>query len=108
MTSRHWGSNIPIFCQTEGTSEVPPLTCQFPFEYKEKAYYECVQGVFGDNDYWCPTEWDDNNQPNHWGRCGENCPSSEIRNGGNGSPLPPWITVISPKFASKLNSVDDL
>ena len=58
-------------------------------------------GDYGDDEYWCPTELDPDNQPYNWGRCGENCPSSEIRNGGNGD-----SAVISPKFASKLNSID--
>ena len=74
-----------------------PRTCQFPFEYKEKTYYECVHGLFGDYDYWCPTELDPDNQPYNWGRCGENCPSSNFRNGDSGD-----STAISPKFASKL------
>ena len=102
-TSMHWGSNIPVLCQTEGIREIPPLTCQFPFEYKEKTYYECVYGLFRGQYYWCPTKLDYNNQPLSWGHCGENCPTSNFRNGDNGD-----SKVISPKFASKLNSVDSL
>ena len=97
-TSRHWGSNIPVYCETEST-EHPSSPCIFPYEYKGKMFYECIHGLFGYYDYddWCPTELDPDNQPNNWGRCGENCPSSNFRNGDSGD-----STAISPKFASKL------
>ena len=35
-------------------------------------------GLFGDDNFWCPTELDPDNQPFNWGRCGENCPRSGI------------------------------
>ena len=101
-TSMHWGSNIPVFCQTVGNWENYPLTCQFPFEYKEKTYYECVKGLFGDYDhnFWCPTVLDPDNQPDNWERCGENCPSSNFRE-IPGDYSSSWT--IYPRFASKLN-----
>ena len=102
ITSRHWGSNIPVNCRTEHHPYLGS-PCIFPFEYKEKTYYECIPKIFGNNDnnYWCPTELDFNDQPYNWGRCGENCPSSKIRIGENS-------TDISPKFTSKLNLFDGL
>ena len=73
-------------------------SCIFPYEYKGKTYYECIEKIFGyDENYWCPIELDDNDQPNNWGRCGENCPSSRLRNGYKGHSF-------SPKFASKFDS----
>ena len=80
-------------------------SCIFPYEYKGKTYYECIQKIFGNGDenYWCPTELDYNNQPNNWGRCGENCPSSRLRNGYKDINGYKWGN-ISPKFASKFNS----
>ena len=101
-TSRHWGSNIPVNCDTEST-EHPSSPCIFPYEYKGKMFYECIHGLFGYYDYddWCPTELDGNNQPHNWGRCGENCPSSTSRNNQDYYDS----TDISPKFASKLNFI---
>ena len=105
----HWGSNIPVNCETESTDYLGP-PCIFPFEYKGKTYYECIQKIFGNNDnnYWCPTELDfNNNQPYNWGRCGPNCPSSYHPYHHE------WVkdynsTAISPKFTSKLNFFDGL
>ena len=51
-----------------------------------------------DDNFWCPTVLDLDNQPYNWGRCGENCPSSRLRNGQKGH------STISPKFASKFHS----
>ena len=95
-TLKHWGSNTPVNCETEST-EYPSSQCIFPYEYKGKTYYGCVQGLFGDQDYnfWCPTDLDYDNQPNNWGRCGENCPSSYFRYDYDS-------TAISQKFTSKL------
>ena len=109
-TERHWGSNIPVNCETEnidylndqrGKREDYTSRCIFPYEYKGKTYYECFLGLFGDDDYnyWCPTELDYDNQPYNWGRCGENCPSSDFRIGDN---VQNYTEVIFPKFASEL------
>ena len=90
-TSMHWGSNIPVNCETEST-EYPSSQCIFPYEYKGKTYYECVSGLFGyqDKNFWCPTDLDYDNQPYNWGRCGENCPSAQFRR---------YSTATSPQFA---------
>ena len=96
----HWGSNIPVNCETEST-EYPSSQCIFPYEYKGKTYYECVKGVFGydfDDNFWCPTVLDPDNQPYNWGRCGENCPSSNLRDQGYRT------STIIPRFASKFFS----
>ena len=78
----------------------PNYPCKFPYEYKGKTYYECVKGLFGNSDdnFWCPTVLDPDNQPDNWERCGENCPSSN-RRGIPGD----YSSTIIPRFASKLN-----
>ena len=78
----------------------PNYPCKFPYEYKGKTYYECVKGLFGysDDNFWCPTVLDPNNQPYNWGRCGENCPSSNLRDQGDRT------STIIPRFASKFFS----
>ena len=95
VTSSHWGSNIPVNCETEN-AEYQNSPCIFPFEYKGNTYYECIDKIFGYNDYnyWCPTELNYDNQPYNWGRCGENCPSAQFRNRD--------YRDYSPQFASKL------
>ena len=95
----HWGSNIPVNCETEST-EYPSSPCIFPYEYKGKTFYECIEGLFGEQDsnFWCPTKLYYDNQPNNWGRCGHNCPRSTLRNNNY------WAD-FSPKFTSKLNFI---
>ena len=51
---------------TTVSGPAPNKPCKFPFEYKNKSYYECIED--DRNQPWCMT-----GTPGKWGYCGSSC-----------------------------------